>query len=151
MPPALRIVRAGPAQLDELVPLFDAYRCFYGRDSDPAGARLFLKERLNRWESVVFLARLDAQPAGFTQIYPLFSSVAMRPVWLLNDLYVAEQARRQGVGAALLAAARDHARTGGAGGLTLQTTVDNAPAQALYERDGWQRQQGFYWYDFPLD
>lgn len=151
VPPAVRIVRAGPAQLDELGPLFDAYRRFYGRDSDPAGARRFLEERLNRGESVLFLARLEATPAGFTQLYPLFSSVAMRRVWLLNDLYVAEPARRHGVGAALLAAARDHARASGAGGLTLQTTTDNASAQALYEREGWRRQQGFYWYDLPLD
>ena len=121
--PTLPVARAGLADLDALVPLFDAYRCFYRHPSDPDGARAFLGERLQRAESVIFLARLDSEPAGFTQLYPLFSSVQMRRIWLLNDLYVAQSARQCGVAAALLDAARRYAMATGAGGLMLQTEV----------------------------
>ncbi|HEV2457792.1 MAG TPA: hypothetical protein VGS80_05455, partial [Ktedonobacterales bacterium] len=85
---ALEIVRATAAHADVVAPLFDAYRQFYGLPSDVAAARAFLSERLAREESVVFLALLRdggaaARPVGFTQLYPSFSSLALRPVWIL--------------------------------------------------------------------
>ncbi len=146
----LEIKRANIAHLDALAPLFDAYRSFYKRDADLEGARAFLKERLEHEESVIFLAELDSQQAGFTQLYPLFSSVNMSRIWLLNDLYVAESARRSGVAGALLDAARQHGEQTGASGLMLETAEDNRPAQTLYERKGWKREQGFYWYALEL-
>lgn len=144
------VARAGLADLDTLVPLFDAYRQFYRQPSDIAGARAFLGERLKNGDSVIFLAHLDEKPVGFTQLYPLFSSVGMSRAWLLNDLYVTETARRHGVAKALLDAACRHGQATGANGLTLQTDKANTPAQALYEREGWVRQKGFFWYDLPL-
>lgn len=148
--PAADVVRAGAAQLDALVPLFDAYRRFYGQAGDLPAARRFLGERLARDESVVFLATLGGEPAGFTQLYPLFSSISVSRLWLLNDLFVTPPARRHGVAGALLAAARRHGEATGAAALLLQTTVDNKPAQALYERNGWVREAGFYWYGLAL-
>lgn len=144
------VSRAGLGDLEALVPLFAAYRTFYGQPDDPQTARGFLDNRLRNEESVIFIARLDGRAVGFTQLYPIFSSVGASRTWLLNDLYVEEDARRRGVAAALLDAARQHGISTGATSLTLQTTKDNAPAQALYEREGWVRQQDFYWYDLPL-
>lgn len=144
------IERAGPADLDALASLFDAYRQFHRQPSDIAGAREFLTERLEKDESVVFLARLEAKPIGFTQLYPLFSSVGMVRTWLLNDLYVAEDARHRGVARALLDAARRHGTTTGAKSITLETEKTNLPAQTLYEREGWIRQRDHYWYDLTL-
>lgn len=131
------IFTADASHLDALTGLFDAYRQFYGKDSDPVAARAFLAERLVYDQSVAFIA-LDGQEAlGFTQLYPLFSSVRMAPMWLLNDLYVAAQARGRGVGTALLERARGHAQETGACCLMLETGVDN-PARRLYERCGWR-------------
>ncbi len=131
------IVKADHTHLDVLAELFDAYRQFYGQPSDLALASDFLAERMDRSESVVFLA-LDGQVGlGFTQLYPIFSSVSAAPMWLLNDLYVAAEARDQGIGAALLEQARVHAKETGACQLLLETGVDN-PARSLYERCGWQ-------------
>ena len=70
--------------------------------------------------------------------------------YLLNDLFVAESARRQGVAAALLKAAAELARTWGAASLSLSTALDNAPAQALYESLGWQRDRQFCEYNLTL-
>jgi hypothetical protein len=50
------VKRAGPADVDAVAPLFDAYRQFYGQRSDLAAARAFLEERLRREESVIFFA-----------------------------------------------------------------------------------------------
>jgi GNAT superfamily N-acetyltransferase len=68
----------------------------------------------------------------------------------LNDLFVAEDARRRGVGAQLLRAARDHALRTGAARLALSTAVTNTKAQALYERDGWRRDTAFLHYEYEL-
>ena len=96
--------------------LFDAYRVFYSQPSDPARARDFLRERMGAGESVVLLAMLDGRAAGFTQLYPLFSSVRTARLWLLNDLFVDPAARRRGVAQALMHAAADFARGEGAAG-----------------------------------
>src|SRR6266702_6632429 len=98
----VRTVRAGLDDLEALVPLFDGYRRFYGQPADLVAARAFLSERIKRNESVIFLAIREGSVAGFTQLYPSFSSVAAERLWILNDLFVAPDARRTGAGRALL-------------------------------------------------
>jgi len=92
----------------------------------------------------------DENALGFTQLYPSFSSVSLKPIWILNDLFVVEKARRRGIGAQLLMAARDHAIQTGAVRLVLSTAVQNTTAQALYERQGWQKDIAFFQYEFEL-
>ena len=48
----ISIARVARKDTDDLVPLFDGYRQFYGQRSDPASARAFLSERIERDESV---------------------------------------------------------------------------------------------------
>ena len=139
-------MRAELDDLDALVPLFDGYRRFYEQPSDVAGARAFLGERIKRNESVIFLAVADGTIVGFTQLYPLFFSVSMERLWLLNDLFVAADARRTGAGRALLERAERHAREMGAKGLTLTTGNANLTAQRLYESCGWTRDTEFTHY-----
>ena len=146
----LQLVRVTSEQVERVVPLFDAYRRFYGQPPDVDGARRFLAERLGRGESVIFAVVEGGRALGFTQLYPSFSSVSLRPIWILNDLFVAEDARRRGVGARLLRAARDHAVKTGAARLALSTAVTNTTAQALYERDGWRRDTAFLHYEYEL-
>ena len=139
------IRRASAADLDALVPLFDAYRVFYAQPSDPVRARDFLAERFANGESAVLVAERGPSAVGFTQLYPVFSSVRTARTWLLNDLFVVEGARRGGVARALLDAAAAFAREQGAAGLMLETTRDNAPARALYRAAGWHEDET-QWY-----
>ncbi len=139
------IRRASAADLDALVPLFDAYRVFYAQPSDPVRARDFLAERFANMDSVVLLAERGASVLGFTQLYPIFSSVRTARTWLLNDLFVTDGARRGGVARALLDAAAGFAREQGAAGVMLETTRDNAPARALYRAAGWNEDES-QWY-----
>lgn len=141
----IAISRAGPADLDTLAVLFDAYRQFYQQPSDVPRARDWLRSRLRVGESVVMLARRGDEIAGFVQLYPMFSSVRTAKTWILNDLYVSPPARRNGVAHALLDAAADFAKADGAAGISLETTIDNAPARALYRKAGWDEDQT-QWY-----
>ena len=137
--------------LDALAPLFDGYRQFYRQPPDLPRARAFLDERIERGESLILLARDDdGAGLGFTQLYPLFSSVRAVRTWLLNDLFVAPSARRRGVAGALLRTAAEQARERGAASLSLSTALDNAAAQALYESLGWRRESGFCEYSLGL-
>jgi GNAT superfamily N-acetyltransferase len=148
---SVQVTRATVDDIETVAPLFDAYRQFYEQPSDLDGARAFLTERLGRGESVIFLALLDdGTPAGFTQLYPIFSSTSMQRAWLLNDLFVAPAARRAGVGRALLERAHAFARETNSKELMLQTAVDNFPAQRLYESLGWQRDNDFYVYTLAV-
>ena len=141
----ISISRAGPADLDALAALFDAYRQFYGQASDVALARQWLRERLRFGESTVLVARRDGAMVGFVQLYPMFSSVRTAKTWILNDLYVDAGARRRGVARRLLDAAAAFAREDGAAGISLETTQDNAAARALYRAAGW-REDATQWY-----
>ena len=148
--PEVVVRRAIMSDLDELAFLFDGYRQFYEQNSDLAGGKAFLQERISRNESVILIAHVDGKPAGFTQIYPSFSSASMARIFVLNDLFVSPDARNGGVGRRLLEAAANHGRSVGAIRLTLSTGVINRPAQSLYESAGWKRDRKFCVYNLPL-
>ena len=83
--------------LDELVPLFDAYRQFYSKKSDVKAAEEFLEARIVNDESVIFLVyNKEEKAVGFVQLFPSFSSTRMKRFWILNDLFVSPEFRGQG-------------------------------------------------------
>jgi GNAT superfamily N-acetyltransferase len=138
---------ATAADLDVLVPLFDAYRQFYKQPSDVAAARAYLQARLENGEATVFL---ESGGLGFALCYSTFSSVALKPLVILNDLYTIPEARGQGIGTALLERCREFARASGAGVLRLRTAQDNHTAQRVYEKFGFVRDGVYLTYDFKL-
>jgi N-acetylglutamate synthase-like GNAT family acetyltransferase len=155
-PPAAQLPNAGFTvrratvdDVDMVAPLFDAYRQFYDQPADLPASRAFLRDRLSRDESVVLVAEDAGIPVGFTQLYPMFSSVSLGPIYVLNDLFVAPNARQRGVGAQLLGAARALGGKEGAHYLELSTAVDN-PAQRLYEDCDWVLDREFLHYELLL-
>jgi len=146
----IRMVRAAAKDAERVAPLFDAYRQFYKQKSDLSAARTFIAERLQRDESVIFLALDGDKAVGFVQLYPCFSSTAMKRMWILNDLFVTPEARRGGAARALMERARQWAVETKADSLWLETAVDNHPAQRLYESLGWRRDNDYFRYLMPL-
>jgi ribosomal protein S18 acetylase RimI-like enzyme len=136
--------------LEQLAPLFDRYRQFYGHTSDVTAAREFLLARFTNKESTLLIAHEDERPVGFTQLYPTFSSVSLARIFILNDLFVSEQARRNGVASALISAAVKFASTLGAVRLSLSTAITNDTAQALYQSAGWKRDDQFFVYHLAI-
>ncbi|MGX1929155.1 N-acetyltransferase family protein [Flagellimonas sp. 2504JD4-2] len=141
----MEIRKASLQDLELITPLFDAYRVFYEQQSNLDAARSFLKERFTQYETVVFLAVDKDKPVGFTQLYSTFSSVSLQPFFILNDLFVSPEARKKGVGEALLHKAKEHCRELGHKGLALETAITN-PAQKLYERLGWTKDEAYLHY-----
>jgi len=139
------IRRARKKDIDKLSVLLDKYRIFYKQRSDMAGARSFLKKRMKRSESVIFVAEERKELIGFTQLFPIFSSVSIKRTWLLNDLYVDEKARGKGAATQLLNAAKEFGIETGSKWLLLQTASDNFTAQKVYEKNGWVKDTDFYY------
>jgi ribosomal protein S18 acetylase RimI-like enzyme len=144
------VIRAVIADIDAAAPLFAAYREFYGRPYDIEASAAFLTERLERDESIVLLARDGDQAVGFVQIYPAFSSTALAPIWILNDLYVDAEARGGGVVDRLLEAAAELAGEAGCVAIELATQHTNHRAQAVYDRHGYVVDEEFRHYEKPL-
>jgi ribosomal protein S18 acetylase RimI-like enzyme len=136
----MQIINATPDHLELVAPLFDAYRMFYQQASDLGAARDFLRQRLLLRETVIFLALEGETVLGFTQLFPSFTSVGMKRLWILNDLFVVAQARGQRVGERLIERALEHAKQSGAKGVVLETAHSNTSGQKLYERMGFSRE-----------
>ncbi|SIS75196.1 Ribosomal protein S18 acetylase RimI [Zobellia uliginosa] len=139
----MEIKRITSSELSLVVNLFDKYRVFYEQASDLQLARDFIQSRLEHNESVIFVALSDKDgetiPLGFTQLYPKYSSVRAVKNWILNDLFVEANYRKQGIGEALIKTAMEFAQSRGAKFVELSTAVDNFTAQGLYESLGFKK------------
>jgi len=139
------IRRAKKKDIEKLSVLFDKYRILYKQQPDIDNARSFLKKRMKRKESVIFVAEERKELIGFTQLFPIFSSVSMKRTWLLNDLYVNEKARGIGAATKLLEAAKQFGIETGSKWLLLQTAADNFIAQKVYEKNGWLKETDLFY------
>jgi ribosomal protein S18 acetylase RimI-like enzyme len=151
----LTIRKASIEDLNELAALFDSYRQFYEQAPDLALAKTFIAERINKQESVIFVAenqngKKAKKLIGFCQIYPSFCSVEAAKIGVLYDLFVDPKTRKTGAGRALMLAAHEYAAKNGMARLDLSTAKGNHAAQALYESLGWVRDEVFYTYSKAL-
>ncbi|MBU9710601.1 GNAT family N-acetyltransferase [Evansella tamaricis] len=141
----MKIYKATNKDLDGVAVLFNLYRKFYDQPSDLERARQFISERFHKDDSVIFVA-VDEAYLGFVQLYPSFSSIAMKRSWILNDLYVQENARGKGIGQQLLDCAVKLAKETNASSISLQTEPTNRDAQRLYEKNGFELDNVFFNY-----
>ena len=137
--------------LPQLIELFDQYRQFYRQSSNLIAAREFITARLSNDESVIFVALEASEAVGFVQLYPSFSSVAMRRSFVLNDLFVQASARSRGIAQALMQHSEQFARDQGAHHMVLETEISNTRAQSLYEHLGWKKDDEHIHYGRLLD
>ena len=148
----MRIVQATLEHLDLLTPLFIKYREFYGELPFPDSSRKFLETRLKRKESVIYLALADEEDKllGYCQLFPSYSSLSLKRVWILNDIYVAEDARRMLVADRLLQTAKQMAKETNAVRMRVATSVSNEVAQKTYESIGFREDTRFKNYTLEL-
>ncbi|QXU44393.1 GNAT family N-acetyltransferase [Pedobacter sp. D749] len=152
----MKIKQIGLTESHLVVGLFNQYRIFYKQFSDIGMAKAFIDERLQHNESVIFIA-IDEdteKSVGFTQLYPKYSSIRLSKNWILNDLYVDEVYRKQGIGEKLIKTAMDFAKANGSTFVQLETAVDNYTAQHLYENIGFEKQgndEEFFLYKIALN
>lgn len=162
-----RIRRAELGDVNGVAQLFNEYRMFYDQLTDLNGANEYIRERMERNESVILIAELEVNSdkraeisltdkpltnelGGFVQLYPSFSSVSMRPIWVLNDLYIHADHRQKGIARKLLQAARRLGEESGAVRIVLSTAISNKKAQVLYESEGYTLDTEFMYYELQV-
>ena len=138
------------SDVDAVAEMFNQYRVWYGKEADPEGAKKFLSERISKDESVIFISVHGDVMTGFTQLYPVFSSMRMKRSWVLNDLFVKEEFRGRGFSKALLERAKDLCRETGAGGFTLETSKTNDVGNRLYPAAGMKLITDFNFYTWNV-
>lgn len=146
----ISIHQASLDDINTLEKLFSGYLEFYKRKHESTDIRYFLSERIANKESIIFIATLASKAVGFTQLYPAFASLSLKPSWILNDLFVLPDARGMGVANSLMAAARQLAAETNACEIFLQTARSNYKAQALYEKLHYQRDDEFLVYTLSI-
>jgi ribosomal protein S18 acetylase RimI-like enzyme len=138
---SIGFLRVSPEQADLVVPLFLAYSEFYGQKASVERARAYLEDGLTQGST---------RPVGFIQLHPSRSSQLLARRWMINDLYVLPEMRRERIGSKLLDMAKAFALTTGAKDLVLRTASNNVAARALYESQGWVTDDGFLTYRLCL-
>src|SRR5215469_8557474 len=135
------------ADVESLVPLFDAYRSFFAGTS-PSGSKEFLTERLTKNDAIFFMSFEDETASGFLTLYPLFSSWYATTIWFLSDLYVAPEYRNQRLGRKLVAAARDFARDCVSRSIMVEIPHREPHLVQFYESLGFERDKDFNLYRY---
>jgi GNAT superfamily N-acetyltransferase len=147
--PAIVVVHEG--DLDDLLPLMRAYCDFYAT-SPTDDALLALSRSLltgPEYEGLQLIARDTANAAlGFATIFWTWSTTRAARIGVMNDLYVAPEARGTGLADRLIAACADQCRARGVRRLEWQTALDNRRAQAVYDRVGGVKER---WLDYGID
>ena len=146
----MRIIQASLEHLDQLTPMFIRYREFYGAMPQQADSKKFLSERLEKQEAIILLALENDTALGFCLVYPSFSSVLLRPIWIINDMYVVEESRRKQVANQLLQQVAKQAREHNVVRLRVSIQANNAIARRLYEASDFVEDQHFRSYILPL-
>jgi ribosomal protein S18 acetylase RimI-like enzyme len=147
----MTITRVHEGDLQELLPLVRAYCDFY--EVSPSDEALLALSRAliadPEREGIQLLARDDeGRAVGFATVYWSWATTSAQRIGVMNDLFVAPEARGSGAAEALIEACRAEAAGHGAGKLTWQTAPDNTPAQRLYDRIGAGKEQ---WLDYWLE
>ena len=97
----------------------------------------FLAQRLEADDSTCLGAFAGGELAGFALCHQTHNSLRLAPAWILHDLFVSPDHRRQGTAEALIKAVHASAKAAGACEVALSTAHDNKTAQALYEKHGY--------------
>lgn len=100
----------------------------------------------------LLVATVDQELAGFAILYRSFETRALKPLLIINDVYVAPKFRRHGLARQLMIAAFDLAKAHGYSGASWQTRTSNLGAQHLYDQIG-ERETGWlhYYHDLSQD
>ena len=135
-----RIDRSHAASLDAAIAVLDTYvadAIGLGRPLDDATAASLRRDLPAHPACEIFLAELDGVAVGAAFCFRGYSTFAGAPLLNVHDLAVVPAARGTGVGTALLGAVEAFTRSIGGVKVTLEVSVENPRAEALYRKLGY--------------
>jgi ribosomal protein S18 acetylase RimI-like enzyme len=119
---------------------FDSKRFLAPIAGTEEGYAAYLGNLLDSNEDCIFVADRDGEVAGYVwaDLEPMSWKELRGPAGFVQDLIVAEDARRRGIATQLLRAAMDWLREHGAPRVILWTAAPNEAARALFRRAGFR-------------
>ncbi len=149
----MKIIKNYAVYLEQLVDVVEEYRMFCGAPSCPKDTRAFFQARLDQNDAVTFIAldEADDRVMGFVNLYPSFSTLALKRLWILNDLGVSSACRGKGVAKALINGVLAFAGETDAVRVELKTQTANINAQKLYQSVGFEIDDGNVYYQVPAN
>ena len=146
-----KTIEANESHIKQIGKLFDLYRQFYKYDSNLIKSTNYIKNRITKKESKIFIGISENKKAvGFVQLYETFGSLDLGKTIILYDLFVDEKYRKNKIGRNLMIKSHDYARSIKAKRIQLSTAIDNFIGQSLYESLGYIKDKDFYTYDFEI-
>ena len=146
-----KIIEAESNHIEQVGELFDLYRQFYKYESNLIESTNYIKDRINKKESIIFIAINDTNEAiAFVQLYETFGSLDLGKIIILYDLYVKKNHRKNNIGKQLMIKSHEYAKKIKAKRIQLSTAIDNFIGQSLYESLGYVKEIDFYTYDFEI-
>lgn len=142
------IKKASLEDLKEVSILFNLYRIFYRQEDNLQGSTDFIKQRLLKGESEIFLVLIDNKAVGFVQLYKLFHYIKLQKQWLLSDLFVHPDHRGKGLSVALIARSKQWCEETEACGLLLETEKTNIIGNKLYPKCDFQHDEAHNYYNW---
>jgi len=142
----IKIIKAKKENYKEVGFLFDLYRQFYKYKTEIKKSTKYIKERISKKESTIFLCYCDKEPAGFVQLYETFDSLNINKKLILYDLYVKKEFRQIGIGKSLMDIAKKFGHKKKIKLIELSTAITNKKAQSLYESLEYKRDKEYYNY-----
>ena len=144
----MRVREAKLSDLKNLSVLFNSYRMFYGKKFDLKVAEEFLRSRIEKKDSKIFVCDFNNELSGFVQLYPLFSSTRVSKYWLLNDLYVDVNKRGKGFSKLLIQRSKELVIESKACGMMLETEKSNDIGNKLYPSTGFKKNELSNFYEW---
>jgi GNAT superfamily N-acetyltransferase len=140
----------GESDLEDLLPLLRGYCDFYevapSDDALLAVSRALIADPER--EGIQLIARQsDSKAVGFATLYWTWQTLSAARLGVMNDLFVADEARGTGLADRLIAACRERCAAHGAREVAWQTAKDNYRAQKVYDRIGGSKSE---WLDYSL-
>lgn len=135
----------------QLATVVDEYREFCGFKESHTETKIFFQKLLIENNAATFIAvNADDKVMGFINLYPSYSTLSLKKIWILNDLGVSSNFRRLGVANALINQVIEFAKSSGAIRIELKTQKINLNAQKLYSEIGFEIDQNNIYYTVPI-
>ena len=144
----MKVRDAKLSDLKNLSVLFNSYRMFYGKKFDLKVSEEFLRSRIEKKDSKIFVCDFNNELSGFVQLYPLFSSTRVSKYWLLNDLYVDVNKRGKGFSKLLIERSKELVIESKACGMMLETEKSNDIGNKLYTSTGFKKNELSNFYEW---
>ena len=144
----MKVREAKLSDLKNLSVLFNSYRMFYGKKFDLEVAEEFLRSRIEKKDSKIFVCDFNNELSGFVQLYPLFSSTRVSKYWLLNDLYVDVNKRGKGFSKLLIERSKELVIESKACCMMLETEKSNDIGNKLYPSTGFKKNELSNFYEW---